>query len=159
MTFDGVLIYTPAGDNGRVSSYTHFLRTGILETVTTSLLETRQVPEKRLIPHVLFEGHVLDYLPRCFESLQQIGVRPPVSVSLTLIGVKGLRMAMGGFTFDSGNEIREDTLVLRGTVVESFSAPVALILKPMFDRVWNACGLLESPNFDKQGLWSPRRGT
>lgn len=101
MTFDGVLIYTPAGDGGRVSSYAHFLRNGILEAVTTSFLETRHVPEKRLIPHVLLEGHILDYLPQCFESLQQIGVRPPVSVSLTLIGVKGLRMAMGAFTLDS----------------------------------------------------------
>jgi hypothetical protein len=28
----------------------------------------------------------------------------------------------------------------------------------MFDRVWNACGLLGSPNFDAEGKWVPRRG-
>ena len=77
-------------------------------------------------------------------------------MALTLIGVRGLRVAMNTFRFDHSNEIREDTLTLPGTIVESFSAPPASILKPMFDRVWNACGLPGSQNFDAQGNWSPQ---
>ena len=67
MTFDGAMLHTPLDAEGRVSSYVHFYRNGILEAVTTSLLETRQVPEQRLIPHVAFEGNVFEYLPRCLE--------------------------------------------------------------------------------------------
>jgi hypothetical protein len=158
MTFDGVLLHGPNREDGTITSYTHFYRSGILEAVTTSLLETQQVPGKRLIPHVLFEEHVLKYLPHCFQSLEAIGVHPPVSVALTLIGVKGLHMAMGGFSFDYGNDIREETLIIPGAIVESFSTRAGAILKPMFDRVWNACGLLGSPNFDAEGKWVPRRG-
>lgn len=97
-------------------------------------------------------------LPRCLESLCQLGVRPPVSVFLTLVGVRGLRMAMGAFSFDQGNEIREKTLILPGAAAESFSASAGTILRPMFDRVWNACGLLRPPNFDEPGNWVPRSG-
>ena len=66
-------------------------------------------------------------------------------------------MAMGGFSFDFGNEIREENLMIPPTLVENFEASAAPVLKPMFDQIWNACGLLESPNFNKQGQWSPRR--
>ena len=156
MTFDGLMICTPEGSDGRVASYTQFFRNGILEAVETSLLETRQVPGQRLIPHAALERSVLEYLPTCFQSLQDMGVRPPVSVSLTLIGVRGLRMAMGGFESDRGNEIRVETLVIPGSIVEDFSGPAGRVLKPMFDRVWNACGLLASPNFDRGGNWARR---
>lgn len=61
MTFDGAMLHTPLDAEGRVSSYVHFYRNGILEAVTTSLLETRQVPGKRIIPHVAFEGNVFEY--------------------------------------------------------------------------------------------------
>jgi hypothetical protein len=159
MTFDGALLFGNPDADGKIALYTHFYRNGIVEAVTTMLLETRQVAGQRLIPHVALEESVLKYLPKCFESLWHLGVRPPVMVSLTLIGVRGLRMAMGGVNFDYGSEIREENLMIPGTLVESFAASAARILKPMFDRVWNACGLLESRNFDTLGNWSPRRGT
>jgi hypothetical protein len=158
MTFDGVMLHTHADADGRIDSYVHFFRDGILEAVTTSLLETRQVPGQRSIPHVAFEGNLVEYLPRCFRSLQQMGAQPPASVAITLVGVRGLRMAMNAFSMDFGHEIREETLTIPGTVVESFSAAAAPILKPMFDRIWNACGLPASPNFDAQGNWSRGRG-
>jgi hypothetical protein len=156
MTFDGAMLHTWADTDGRVTSYTHFFRNGILEAVTTSLLETQQVPGSRLIPHAAFEGEVLKYLPSCFESLHHIGVRPPASVALTLIGVRGLRMA-STYGLHQGNEIREEMLIIPGTIVDSFSMPANEILRPMFDRIWNACGLLQSPNFDAQGNWARRR--
>ena len=157
MTFDGALLYGNVDAERKVGLYTHFYRNGLVESVNTDLLETRQVPGQRLIPHVVFEGSLLEYLPKCFASLRQLGVRPPAAVLLTLVGVRGLRMATGGFSFDFGNEIREENLMIPATLVESFEVSAAPILKPMFDQIWNACGLLESPNFDKQGRWSPRR--
>ncbi|MGH8336465.1 MAG: AlbA family DNA-binding domain-containing protein, partial [Gammaproteobacteria bacterium] len=128
MTFDGILLYEPPG-NGSANSYSHFFRNGILEAVNTSLLESREVRRKGCIPRVAFEEQVLQCLPLCFQALEKINVHPPVSVALTLIGIRGLRMAAGQLIFDQGNEIREDTLMLPGTIVESFSAPAAPILK------------------------------
>ncbi|HSU31317.1 MAG TPA: ATP-binding protein [Bryobacteraceae bacterium] len=158
MTFDGILLHTPVDGEGKVSSYTQFYRNGILEAVATSLLETRQVPGQRLIPHVVFESSALIYLQRCLQSLERLGVRPPVSVMLTILNVRGLRMAMGAFSDDGGNEIREETLILPGALAPNFSASPSSILRPMFDRMWNACGLLRSSNFDEAGNWAHRCG-
>ena len=156
MTFDGVLLHTPLLADGAVA-YVHFYRNGTLEAVHTSLLETQQVPGKRLIPHVKYERTVLTYLPRCFQSLERLGVRPPLSVALSLVGVQGLRMAGDILNPNDSREIREETLIIPGRIVESFSETPERILKPIFDRVWNACGVLESENFDQQGNWAPRR--
>jgi hypothetical protein len=90
-------------------------------------------------------------------TLDEIGVRPPVSVSLSLIGVRGLKMAMAAFGVQQTDEIREETLIIPGAIVENFSASPYAILKPMFDRIWNACGLLQSVNFDAQGKWTEHK--
>jgi Putative DNA-binding domain len=156
MTFDGALLWLLPDVDGRFNGYTHFFRNGILEGVNTCLLEAHLNSGQRVIPHVRFEGQLVEYLPRCFQSLQQIGIRPPVSVSLTLINVRGLRMAMPPLGFDYGKEIREETLFLPPTTVENLSIPAPSVLRPMYDRVWNACGLLTSPNFDAQGNWAPK---
>jgi len=67
-------------------------------------------------------------------------------------------MAMDAFSYDRGNEIREETLIIPGALAENFSAARASMLRPMFDRVWNACGLLGSTNFDEAGNWTARGG-
>jgi hypothetical protein len=157
MTFDGALVYDSANAQGRNSSYAHFYRNGTFEAVTSSRLESHFSEHRGYIPHTAVERDLIDYLPKCFESLQRIEVRPPVSVMLTLIGVRGLRMAMDPMNFGSGEAIRETNLVLPGTIVDDFATPAISILKPMFDRIWNACGLMQSWNFDDQGNWMPRR--
>ena len=86
-----------------------------------------------------------------------MGVRPPVSVMLTLMGVAGLRMAVSPLMMNKGYPIRETSLLLPGVVVENFASPVIPVLRPMFDRVWNACGLMSSLNFSAQGDWAPRQ--
>ena len=127
-----------------------------MEAVTTVLLESNFPEGKGQIPHVSLESAILQYVPTCFKALDDLGVRPPVLVLMTCIGVRGLRMAMGPASFDRGNEIRDVNLAIPGAVVEHFSAPISAVLKPMFDRIWNACGLLKSQNFDDQGNWIGR---
>lgn len=59
MTFEGVLLHGSSREDGTIGSYTHFYRNGILEAVTTSLLETQQVSGQRLIPHSSWSSPVL----------------------------------------------------------------------------------------------------
>ncbi len=62
------------------------------------------------------------------------------------------------FSFDHGNQIREENLILPEKVVESLDESPGKILKPLFDLVWNACGYAKSKNFDDQGNWIGRQG-
>jgi len=154
MTFNGVLLHSTVNSGGTARTYAHFYRNGIFEAVSTSLLEADNGQQRRVIPPVKFEGAVLDYLPKCLATLAHLGVHPPVSLSLTLIGVKGLSMALSDpYGPDSGNPIQEDNLIIPGVILNDFAADVEPILQPMFDRVWNACGLLRSENFGDDGVW------
>jgi hypothetical protein len=153
MTFDGALVSMPPRDNSGTSVYTHFNWNGILESVTTRLLE-HEYSGQRVIPHSTLERELLDYVPHCLSTLHSIGVRAPIVLGLSLLKVHGLRMATRSYQYSS--PIRERNLVLPGTIIEDFSVSAISLLRPLFDRIWNACGLQGSQNFDAQGAWSPR---
>jgi hypothetical protein len=111
---------------------------------------------RRLIPSIAYERYVVEYLPHCFQVLNQLGATTPVAISLTLIGTSGLWMAVDEHGFERGYPIRENILALPESVVHDFSISVGKILKPLFDLVWNACGFASSKNFDAEGKWIAR---
>ena len=139
-------------------SYAQLYRTGMIEVTQGNLL-AHQYEGRPTIPSIAYERYILDYLPFCFQILKDLGASTPVVVALTLTKTRGLFMGTDSlrFGFDHGYPIESDTLILPETVVQDFSTPVSKILKPMFDLVWNACGLPMSMNFDAGGNWTPRR--
>jgi hypothetical protein len=153
LNLDGVLAF--AGGNPSVA-YMQLYRTGIIEAVQGSLLG-RSVGDRRLIPSLAYEERILQYLPSCFGILQTIGCDTPIVVALSLLRTRGLFMSTSRFDFTNDDPIMEENIILPETVVEDLSAPAERILKPMFDLVWNACGLRESLNFDGEGNWRPRQ--
>lgn len=143
MTFEGVLFTSLVGSSdGRVGRYAHIARTGTIEAVHARLLGF----DSGRIPYIAFEQKLTEYLQHCFGSLDALGVTAPVAVALTLIGVKGLTMDFDLHAFDNLHRIEQDTLMLPASIVESFNLSSRSILKAAFDRVWNACGLPESPS-------------
>ena len=153
LNLEGIIVFS---GNKPSSSYTQLYRNGVLEIVNGRLLagEYRGRP---LIPSIAYEQQVLEYLPFCFRLLEEFGCNVPVDVALTLTNTRGLCMGVDGIQFGSGYPIQEENLVLPETIVHEFSTPVAKVLKPMFDLVWNACGYPSSTNFDADGNWVRRR--
>jgi len=149
----GVIGFALTGEKQLVRSYIQIYRNAIIEVVEGTLLGT-QYEGARIIPSIAYERDLLQYLGHCFELLRIMGSVPPVIVALTLLGVRGLQMASNRFGYNELSEpIAEDNLVLPEAWVEDVSMQPAKILKPMFDLVWNACGLPGSLNFDAQGNW------
>jgi hypothetical protein len=152
LNLEGILAF----GGGSVShTYTQLYRTGMIEAVQGGVLAS-EYGVKMTIPSVAYEQYVFNYLPYCLQVLQQIGANVPVAVALTLIRTRGLVMSLNAFERETNYPIKEDTLILPETVVEDFSKPVGNILKPLFDLVWNACGLPASKNFDADGNWMNR---
>lgn len=63
--------------------------------------------------------------------------------------------------YQQGSPIDRDILLLPDVIIDDFNSvlgfkEVAKILRPIFDAVWNACGLARSLNYDEQGNWNPR---
>lgn len=153
LNLDGIVLF---GGGSPAYTYTQLYRTGVIESVQGSVLAS-EYKGKMLIPSVAYEQYVLNYLSDCFGALQQIGANVPVAVALTLIGTRGLEMAVDQFDYERGYPIKEDMLILSEVIVQEFSTSPGKILKPVFDLVWNACGLSNSKNFNAEGNWVERR--
>lgn len=153
LNLEGIVAF---GGGTPAHTYTQLYRTGVIETVQGSIL-AHEYKGKLVIPSIAYEQYVFNYLPHCFEVLQQIGANVPVVVALSLIGTRGLEMGIDNFGFEVSYPIQVDTLTLPETIVQDFSTPVGKILKPLFDLVWNACGQPSSKNFDAEGNWVNRR--
>ena len=112
------------------SAYTQIYRNGVIEAVRVGVLNSSQSPG--VIPSLAYEEAVVSYLPQCFQILRKLGCNPPVLVGISLIGVRGLKLAvdvmvelsMGGTT-----AIDRDVLLLPEIVVEDLSTPAALFLE------------------------------
>jgi len=137
-------------------SYTQLYRNGIIEAVLGGTL-AHEYQGKLVIPSVSYEQYVFQFLPFCFQVLQEIGANTPIVVGLTLTKTRGLLMGVESVSFQLGHAIQEDTIILPEAIVEDFSTPPGQILKPLFDLVWNASGYPSSKNFDGDGNWINRR--
>jgi hypothetical protein len=150
LNLEGVIAF---GTHQPCFTYTQLYRSGIIEAVQGNLL-AREHDGELLIPSVSYEQYVFGYLPRCFQVLQEVGSNAPVLVALTLLKTRGLKMSVD--RFETSEPIGSDSVILPETIVEDLSLPVGLVLKPIFDLVWNACGLPASKNFDAEGNWINR---
>jgi hypothetical protein len=153
LNLNGVLTF---GTQEPCASYTQLYRNGTLEAVQGRIL-AHEYENRTVIPSVAYEQYILQYLPRCFHLLEEIGATAPVVVALTLLKTTGLYMGVNNLWGDNGYPIDSDSLILPEVVVESLTMPANQILKPLFDLVWNACGFPSSSNFDADGNWVARR--
>ena len=61
------------------------------------------------------------------------------------------------FDVDLDNEpIDRDVAILPQVQIGSLDQEVPTIMKPIFDAVWNACGLPRSYNYTENGIWNVR---
>jgi hypothetical protein len=62
-------------------------------------------------------------------------------------------MGVTHFWEQPGYPIGSDSLILPEVIVDSFATPPSQVMRPLFDLIWNACGLPSSANFDSDGNW------
>jgi hypothetical protein len=153
LNLEGIIAYGAASPT---FAYTQLYRTGVIEAVLGRMLVS-EFNGRMIIASAGYERYIFDHLSVCFKLLQQIGAMVPVVVAVTLTGTRGVEMSVDRFRFGNVYPIKEDKLILPETIVEDFSMPVGKILQPIFDLVWNACGLDASLNFDANGGWVERR--
>lgn len=150
INLEGFLTYS-GGRNDKSHSYAQLYCNGIIEAVEGLLLSAEKVD--KYIPSVAYESKLMESLKNYLDLLKDLGVNMPMVVFLTLIGVKGYRMYLDIGMMDDNYPIDHDILQLAETIVDSYDIEAKDILRPMFDMIWNACGLERSYNFDDQGNW------
>lgn len=154
VNLEGIISHAGRG-RGVARSYLQVFRNGIMEAVESSILDR---DGGDTIPSLLLEEEINNHTRQCLGVLRSLSITTPIYVFITLTGVKGLRMANGDRQDDDDEvtTIRKNILNLPEATFESYDQNVARTLRPSIEMVWNASGIVTSPNFNANGDWHPR---
>jgi len=123
--------------------YAQVFRDGCIEVVGDLSAEENQ---RASLLSPAFERAIIDHLYRGKQLLQHIGVAPPCAIMVTMVGMKGWRIATQSGS--SSSVFDRDPVFIPELVLESFSGIVQDACKPLLDATWNAAGSPGSPNYD-----------
>lgn len=147
---DGLLLYSVSyvpqgvGDSLR---YVQLFRTGIIEAVDAHLLRHLSGND-RYIKAIPFENLLLPYSYQALSLLRQLGLRPPILLFISLVGVKGysIRANMVEPPYEDSGSIDRSTLLLPEIWLDEYPPDMSSLItsfKPAFDALWNAAGYSE----------------
>ena len=152
--FDGVLVWTGESTHS-VPQYTQLFRSGAIETV-----DGRYLRSDRRIVSQPYETALRQIVKDAIELQCGLGVQPPFLIMLTLIGVYGFRMDAAyqfGFLPDAddptSHPIDRDILIIPESIIYDVNYDIDVVMRPIFDAVWNAASFPRSRNYDEEGKW------
>jgi hypothetical protein len=146
------------------SRYMQVYRDGRVEIATRGRLEREQALRENngvaffIAPHT--ERDVIQSVAAALAVVGSLGIQPPVYVCLTLLGVKDMalvpRSNVQDYFLSELPTFDEDMLFLPPVVAESVSEDVSLLLRPVFDVLWQSSGLEGSSSYNDEGKWEPK---
>lgn len=148
INLDGFVTFESHGGKSSFS-YTQMFRTGVAEAAFSLSSDG----STKALPSVAFEYYTLEMVKEYLSFAEAFEVEPPFLIFLSLVGVQGCILGLNPGVFLRGANIplAEDVLTLPEVVVEESNGPLDIALKPAFDMVWNAFGLVGSLNYDETG--------
>jgi len=88
---------------------------------------------------------VLRTISNVVSIQKQLGVEPPLFIMLSLLGVKGYRMAFDeASSRTEGHPIDEKNLIVPETMFEDFSGNIEEQMAETFQIVWKAAGYAQN---------------
>lgn len=157
LTFEGRLV-TAVTKDGLSPSYLHFYRTGVIEMVDAFILSRRMPdpPDLPFIPAQEVETMILSGVERGLRLMRHVGATAPVALSVTLTDVKGMILRFQDWMLYEQHPVLNTHLFFPDVVFAELADRPGPLLRPLFDLLWNACGVHQSPNFDDESNWTPR---
>lgn len=151
--FDGIITYQTDTTDSRYSYYSLLFRSGAVEVVDAWLLSETQ--HGKNIPHEAFELDTVNVLRRVLTFMQQIDIRLPATVMVSLLGVRGYEstLAERPLTPGLGQPVDRDNLIIPEVIIQEHGVEPGSVLRPIFDAVVQAAGFPRSPHYDASGNW------
>lgn len=128
-------------------SYAQLYRNGIIESACSNLFH---FPNGELwIPSSILEQVVLQHYEVYLGILRELNITPPIIVSLSLVNIKNHQFQLpdGMFAPLRKHPHNQEVLNFEPVLVESLDSLAKVVLKPIFDSMWNAYGYKDSPAF------------
>jgi hypothetical protein len=141
------------GSDGLCSSYTQVFRNGIIEAVKVRIIAQRE-GGFLVIPSLAFDKRILEVLPMYLGALRDLNVPPPITIMLTLQGVRGARLGVER-VLDDPPALDRAVLELPEVLVERYGTgeEYQKAVRPAFDALWNSAGYACSRYFDSDDRW------
>jgi hypothetical protein len=150
---DGLLL-TSKETTERGRSYLQVFKDGPLEYGDSYVLGMNR---NDAIPSAIFEQKLVATFEQALSLLKSLEVSPPIYVTLTLIGAKGIRLATPYNAYRYGyvsDPIDRDVVVCPDVEFQHSTEerPYPTTLLPIVNSVWQAAGIAQSLNIEK-GQW------
>ena len=158
---DGFLTHRTDQQTNLCYSYCQIFFNGVIEAVCSDILRVQngQRPKKGetgFIASVAYEQYLIKTIKNYFKGYKALDIEAPVIISMALLGCKGAYLWIDFSSGLDSQPIDRGMALLPDVKVESLDEDVPAIMKPIFDAVWNACGLPRSYNYTENGIWNIR---
>jgi hypothetical protein len=152
ITAKGLMSYS--GNEKGIRDYTELYKNGIVEALRCDIAweDNEGRLSLRLQP---LENLILQHIPKFLKLQNFLHIQPPFYVFITLAGVKGCIVKNPDY-WEESHPINKDILYLPEAVIENYDDDLTKVLKPSFDMVWNNLGIVQSPNYDKDGNYKTK---
>ena len=153
---DGLVAFFGFAKDGPKEAYTQAFRDGALEGVGRVHVTDSQSGTRSLYP-LAIEKDIKIALSEYSKQQRRANVNFPVSVHVTVIGVKGMlvhRERMEWMSqWEEDYKIDREVLLLPNVLLETDDADYPTLLRPIFDALWQAGGHERSFGYDQAGNW------
>lgn len=152
-TMDGLMVASSWKENS-FHGYVQLFRNGYLESVESQSLVPRD--DNKTIPSIAWERYILHCFGSYLRAFEALKLPPPYVASLSLLNVRGYSMLVGPRYDNPSRPVNQDHLLTDEILIESPTEKPHVILRPLFDQIWNGCGWPKSINYDIDGNWKER---
>ena len=153
LCFDGFCARSHDSPEGNVVSNLLLTREGVLEVILGNQLSLEC--DRRWLSSS-YERVIVTIVRSFLTILRQLDVPPPFYTFLTLKGFPSysiLDRSYEPFRQINHRKITRDPMISYPIVIRNYTCDVPSVLKPLFDPVWNECGLKQSGNYNEDGSW------
>lgn len=132
---------------GSSTGYLQVFRNGVVETATTHMAHG----ENRTLPARHLEDRVIASVLGALRAYRHWGIGLPALALLSLLRVRGYHL-IGRGDLPTDHPCDRDQLFLPDVVIDEESEGlVGQALKPVFDAMWNAFGVVASQSYGHEG--------
>ncbi|MCK4358169.1 MAG: ATP-binding protein [Candidatus Cloacimonetes bacterium] len=148
--FDGIVKF-----HSFLKSYIQIYRNGIIEATYNRCFYT----EDNIFGITDFEHHMIKSISYYLRNYREFNIEPPfvIFISLLEIGSYEIKHLETGYSFHhyiGSYKSDRNLLILPEIFINDYNIDVESQLKPYFDMVWNAYGIPQSLNYNKDVKWS-----
>lgn len=155
---DGFVTFGGGGnDAATVRSYVQFFRHGAFEATCDRYAAHEPQSKVGYVYTKIIEQDVIQAIDRWRELLRDWAVDGPYVVMLTLVGVRGFRLSVASRSFFGmpQHPLDRDVVSIPEIIIDDSDVPTDIVLRPVFDALWQAGGLSSCHDYDSDGRWNP----